>query len=185
MERGQRIRCEHQDDGAGSQCIIWAQLSMANPPRWARWLYAALAGLVVARVATHLAAPALPAPLGARLNAAVTRALPVATYMLLLPLGIGNTTSILRAHSRLVSSWGWRLFLLGGLLFLPAGAYSACVQLEPSLASGGGYGSALAAAFVALASGVLGLPGSIVIGWETLLDTIRDLAQQGRDGREL
>jgi hypothetical protein len=184
MERGQRIRCEHQDDGAGSQCIIWAQLSMANPPRWARWLYAALAGLVVARGHTSrragAACSAWRTPQCRRDPCAPCRHLHAAApprYRQHHVHPQGAFTS-----SQLV---GMAPIPARGLLFLPAGAYSACVQLVPSLASGGGYGSALAAAFVALASGVLGLLGSMVIGWETLLDTIRDLAQQGRDGREL
>jgi hypothetical protein len=185
MERGQRMRREHQDDGADNHRIVWAQLSMPTPPRWARWLYAALAGLVVALVAAHLAAPALPAPLGARLDAAVTRALRVATFVLLLPLIVANVISVVRAHPRLVGSWAWRLFLLGGLLSLPAGAYGACVLLVPSLASGGWYEPALAAAFVAVAGGVLVFLGGIVVTWETLRDTVRHLAQQARDGREL
>jgi hypothetical protein len=183
MERGQRMRREHQDDGADNRRIVWAQFSMPTPMRWARWLWAAWAGLV-ALVAARLAAPALPAPLGARLNAAVTRALPVTTFILLLPLIVANFVAVVRARPRLVGSWGWRLLLLGGLLFVPAGAYGACVLLVPSLVSGGGYGPALAAAFIALAGGVLMLLSGIAVTWETLRDTMRDLAQRPGPGRE-
>ncbi len=151
-------------------------------PRWVDRLKNAVLWLGVIWGSAPLVTRMLPAPLGAQLEAATTRAAPL-IILLMLPLGTVLITVAVRARPVVLTSWGIRLILVGSFLaFWPLGIGISCVLLVPSFVTTGGRGPAIAVILIVLLGFVLALLGCAMVLWEMVWGVV-GLARVRREGR--